>query len=274
MPRNLDPRLDALQSTLQRGAIMRLGPEAPVPSGAAGPDNPTGNVLRFQFNPETVTRTRTGRWEPRKKRRGQTAASPQTERAALAPSSDEGRPPQQVRTRSGQGSSALLAESEQISLRVTFDATEAVLAGEAGSDQGVLPELAFLELASLGREGNPANREREAVQPVRPDELLLFLGQQRIFPVVLTGLTITEQKFLPTLVPLRAEVELKLNVLEPAESPYRRWIDAAFHGLLQKRMAAAGTAHAPGDVASAIGEALRNVRVPGSQPPARRSTTR
>ena len=55
---------------------------------------------------------------------------------------------------------------------------------------------------SLGREGNASRTRRssktkEVIQPVRPDELLLVLGSPRIFPVVLTNLTITEQKFLP-----------------------------------------------------------------------------
>ena len=79
---------------------------------------------------------------------------------------------------------------------------------------------------SQGREGNVVedpkkqDKTKEVIQPVRPDELLLVLGSSRIFPVVLTNLTITEQKFLPSLVPLRAEVELKFTVLEPIESRY------------------------------------------------------
>ena len=55
---------------------------------------------------------------------------------------------------------------------------------------------------------------RDAARSVRPDELLLILGSQRSYPCVLTNLTITEQKFTPALVPVRAEADLKLNVLE------------------------------------------------------------
>lgn len=243
MPRNLDPQLVAFEGALERGAILRLerpGDTRQGGTGAGQNDELAGKVLRFQFNPETITRTRTGKWEPRKKRRGAKIASPQ-----------------EVRTASGQGSSGLLAESEQISLRVTFDATEAVLAGRTGSRHGILPELAFLELASIGREGNEGNRDREKVQPIRPDELLLVLGAERIFPVVLTGLSITEQKFLPTLVPLRAEVELKFNVLEPAESAYRQWIGQAFDRVMRKRVAMSAAAERRGDVLTAIADALQ-----------------
>lgn len=244
MPRNLDPRLIAFEARLERGAILRLDPQAK----RGGANALSGAVLRFQFNPDTITRTRTGKWDPRKKRKDMTIASPQA-----------------VRSRSGQGSSALLAESEQISLRVTFDATEAVLAGriaEAGETpaHGILPELAFLELVSTGKEGIEANKNknkgREAVQPIRPDELLLILGKVRMFPVVLTNLTITEQKFLPTLVPLRAEVELKFNVLEPAESAYRQWIDVAFKRLLDNRLSAASIAEDREGVVRAIAQEL------------------
>ena len=160
-----------------------------------------------------------------------------------------------------------MAESEQISLKISFDATEAVLAGRVSDDgqpvaeTGVLPELAFLEIMSLGREGKEAaNKSKspkfEAIQPVRPDELLLVLGKQRLFPCVLTNLTITEQKFLPSFVPLRAEVDLKFNVLEPTESAYRQWIDSAFVALHQARTAAEAQAVAGDSVVQAIAAAL------------------
>ena len=86
---------------------------------------------------------------------------------------------------------------------------------------------------SQGREGNVVedpkkqDKTKEVIQPIRPDELLLVLGSSRIFPVVLTNLTITEQKFLPSLVPLRAEVDLKFTVLEPIESRYTCLVESA-----------------------------------------------
>ena len=58
--RNLDPVLDALGHRLDHAALVRI----PVPATAAGSAAPAAGgipahqVLRFQYNPETVTRTR------------------------------------------------------------------------------------------------------------------------------------------------------------------------------------------------------------------------
>jgi hypothetical protein len=251
---NLDPpeALTAFQHQLLKGKFIR------VPADA-GDQQLTGQVLEFQYNPETITRTRTGQWEARNRRR-----------RSRAPSSQE------VRSRSAQGSSALLADSETISMKIVFDATEAILAGQpAGAEQsaaggsagagteaereGVLQYLAALELIPMGKAADPrqGRRGRDAARPVRPDQLLLVLGTERFFPVVITSLTITEQKFGPNLVPIRAEVDLKMNVLEATETAYNEWIRRAFNHLVSQRQAKAREAYSQGDDAlSAISRAL------------------
>lgn len=255
MATNLEPRLDALESSLERGALVRIDRSAAanLATATVGPNGATvtGNsatgqlAMQFQFNPETVTRTRAGQWDPRLKRQ-----------QARIPATPE------VRGDASMGSSALLAESETISFKIVFDATEAVLAGTRGVEAvGILPQLAFLELVSQGREGTVSDdpkkqdKTKEIVQPIRPDELLLVLGSARIFPVVLTNLTITETKFLPSLVPLRAEVELKLTVLEPVESRYSVLVDVAFAQLTQRRSKAVESASAP-SIVEAVWKAL------------------
>ena len=256
MAANLEPRLDALESSLERGALVRIDRSVASHQATAtvglNSATVTGNssagqlALQFQFNPETVTRTRAGQWDPRLKR--QQAKIPTTP---------------DVRGDASMGSSALLAESETIGFKIVFDATEAVLAGSRGDPAavGILPQLAFLELISQGREGTVTgdpkkeDKTKEVVQPVRPDELLLVLGSARIFPVVLTSLTITETKFLPSLVPLRAEVELKLTVLEPIESRYSVLVDVAFAQLTQRRSRAVETSSAP-SIVEAVWKAL------------------
>ena len=115
---------------------------------------------------------------------------------------------------------------------------------------------------SQGREGNVVedpkkqDKTKEVIQPVRPDELLLVLGSSRIFPVVLTNLTITEQKFLPSLVPLRAEVELKFTVLEPIESRYTLPRGDRVHPAARRRRVAAAGEASTASIADAIGKAL------------------
>jgi hypothetical protein len=272
MPPDPGPTHSFRRQPVHHGRIVRLEPGATT--------NPT---LVFQYNPETVTRSRTGRWEPRKRRRNPDAIeTPQQHRGQLG----------------GTGASAVLAESETISFQLTFDATEEILragvpaaagggtaaggapgagggtaagggggagagggppagatgggaaaggttaaaAGDAAST-GVLHQLAFLEMVSLGREDTERQGGRgratpgREIRPIRPDQLLLELGESRWFPCVITELTITEQRFSPELVPVRAQVDLKLTVLEPVENAYNPLVQQAFSHLLAQRLA-------------------------------------
>jgi hypothetical protein len=216
---NLDPEqsLTPFRGNLSRGKLVRMPP-------ATGTDNRELFVLEFQYNPETITRTRTGKWESRPGRR----------RNQRNPA------PQDIAARSGQGAAALMADSETISLKAVFDATEAILAGDAiARAEGVLPQLAALEIISVGKDVKDRRGRRDAARSVRPDELLLVLGDRR-YPAVLTSLTITEQKFTPDLVPIRAEADLKMNVLEPTEQAYSEWIRSAFQQLSEERRSSAG----------------------------------
>ena len=221
---SLNPAQIAFPQKLEKGKLIRFG--------QASKTDLTFDTLTFQFNPSTITRTRTGRWEPRQRRQRPVAS------------------PADIRARSASGSASLLAESETIGFKLIFDATEAILAGRSDggrtlADTGILPELAFLDIISLGKDeqderakkggATAGGKNRETVQPVRPDELLLVLGIDRIFPVVLTSLTITEQKFNPNLMPIRAEADIRFNVLEPVENAYNTWIRNAFDQLFQKR---------------------------------------
>jgi hypothetical protein len=253
----LIPDLIAFHHQLEKGSLIRNVTQKDAKNGD-GRKGFEADILTFQYNPETITRTRTGKWEPRKRRRRDIPT------------------PQEVRgERGGQGSAALLAESETISMKIVFDATEAILAGQgyAGraeggqppspetpvAAKGILPQLAFLDLVSLGREEDESRKgaKREASRPVRPDEMLLVLGPERMFPVVMTSLTITEQKFNPSLVPIRAEVDIKMNVLEPVESAYNRWVKNAFDELLRRRIEASQLLTHRDDVPSFIANALQ-----------------
>lgn len=227
------PLYAAHQGGLTRGCLVRLEPGAEASSA----------TLEFPFNPESVTRSRTGRWDPRRTRRStETVATPQQVRGGLG----------------AHGAAALLAQAETISFRLVLDATETILRaaptpgdpaeftadaappapGGSSTEVGVLPELAFLEQVSIGRDVEEARTSRTRgtqIQPVRPDELLLQLGSARWFPCVLTELTITEQKFTPALVPIRAEVDVKLTVLEPVENAYNPLVRQSFDQLLAQR---------------------------------------
>lgn len=223
---------------LSRGVLIRIDTTS-VDTGDGEEENVDTNTgLVFQYNPDLVTRARTGRWEARS-------------------ASNTLPTPQDIRSENGSGAGHLMADSETISLKIIFDATEEILAGQGQS--GVLSELAFLETASLGRTQERRPRNRRSGSParsVKPDELLLVLGRRR-FPVVMTGLTIVEQKFTPDLTPIRAEVDLRLTVLEPAELAFNTWVDEYFTSMVQNRKSLADDVTVAGSVddilASAVG---------------------
>ncbi|MEQ1955823.1 hypothetical protein [Mesorhizobium sp. CN2-181] len=223
---------------LERGKLIRVNAVAEAQGATADTGGLPTAALVFQYNPSTITRSRTGRWETRTKR---------NEKVATA---------QEQRAASGSGSANLLAESETISLKVTFDATEMILNGEA--KDGILPELAFLESASLGKiqERRKQGGDGSAARTVRPDEMLLVLGPRRAFPVVMTGLTITEQKFAPDLTPIRAEVDLKFNVLEPVDVAYNTWVATAFDQIVSRRTSLSATVEEAGTVSDILSSAV------------------
>ncbi len=96
----------------------------------------------------------------------------------------------------------------------------------------------------------------DALQPVRPDELLLILGPKRTFPVVLATLTIVEQKFALDLTPIRAEVDLKFNVLEPVDVAFNVWVGKAFDEVSKSRKSLSAKASESTDASEAIRKAL------------------
>lgn len=228
------PQLPALE----RGKLIRVNAAAEARAGGTDVSGLPTAALVFQYNPSQITRTRSGRWETRAKR-NETVATPQEQRAA-----------------SGSGSANLLAESEQISLKITFDATEQALNGAVGS--GILPELAFLESASMGKmqERRPSGGQGSSARTVRPDEMLLVLGASRAFPVVMTGLTIVEQKFAPDLTPIRAEIDLRFNVLEPIDVAYNTWVATAFQQIVATRTRLSAEVEQAGTVSDILSNAL------------------
>jgi len=222
--------------SLSRGAIVRVSPDR-LAADAAVPSNqrdlPTASLV-FQYNPNTVTFSRAARWEARSRRNARIGS------------------PQDVRARSGSGSSHLLAESETIGFKLIFDATEDILRGQAAN--GIVPELSFLQNVSLGRSRarGEVSDDLHRTSAVRPDELILVLGHRRAFPVVMTNLTIVEQKHTPRLVPIRAEVDLKFNMLEPVDVTYNTWVSDAFDQVFENRRSLSAEIESPSDVGTIL----------------------
>ena len=234
MPRNLNPELIAFVNPLTRGAfvVLREAESTGQAGDAAASAGPTPSALRFQYNPETVTRARTGKWEFKRNRRQRISAE---QRELLS------------RHRGG----GLYAQSETISFKIVFDSTEMSLRSDQTSEsaRGILPELAFLERIALSNERESEQQGRRRSQrplfPVPVQELLLVLGE-RNFPVIITSVTITEQRFSPLLVPVRAEVDLKCRVLDAAELKGNQATQRAFEALVAQRATDAASADSSG----------------------------
>ncbi len=156
--------------------------------------NPLASVIVFQYNPDTMTRQL------------------------------------EARTSGGEGgdrSEALRLSGppkETITLSVEIDATDQLEQGDRqAATTGVHPALAALEMliypksakvisdVVLARFGNI-----EIVPPEAPLTLFVW-GPQRVLPVRLSRFSITEEAYDTQLNPIRAKVELTLQVLSYAD---------------------------------------------------------
>jgi hypothetical protein len=165
---------------LIKGAIIGLDPT-----------NPLASVVVFQYNPDTMTR----RLEARSTGGGDTSDRSEAFRLTGPP-------------------------RETITLNIEVDAADQLeQANPLAIASGVYPTLAALEMllypksltvianAILAQVGNI-----EIIPPEAPLTLFVW-GPARVLPVRVTGFSITEDAYDPLLNPIRAKVDLTLNVL-------------------------------------------------------------
>jgi hypothetical protein len=181
---------------LLKGALVELSSRfiGPVP-----------NIIVFQYNPETLTRTLTA-WQPSGRRaEGQPAKS-----AATAQPTD---PP------------------ESFTLTLELDATDDLEEGDPVTViSGVSDRIAALEMLLYPQEdsllGDLVGAIGSALSggaiaaplPRRSVPIVLFVwGPGRIVPVRLTSFSVEEQAYSPTLYPIRARVSVGLKVLTPSD---------------------------------------------------------
>lgn len=168
-------------------------------------------ALAFEFNPQTLSRTRT-----------------LTQRHGSAPGTLGGRGFQHP-TETPRVAQGITAEPEKLDLTILLDATDRMSDGDPiAASLGVEPEIATLRamvepkaqgpagltvLASLG--AGDARAFRRAEHP----SLLLFLWGRHVLPVFLTSVRCEEKAHLPSLAPYRAEATLSLEVVE-GDNPF------------------------------------------------------
>lgn len=149
------------------------------------------SVIVFQYNPETVTR----KLEARAAGGGEQGDRSETLRLKAVP-------------------------KETISMAIEIDAADQLEQGDPiTSLTGIAQSLASLEFnlypSSVRIIANAALAAAGNIEIIPPEAPLMVLvwGVQRILPVRLTSLSITEEFFDPRLNPLRAKIDLSLEVL-------------------------------------------------------------
>lgn len=232
-PRSLEPTQIALPLALSRGALIAL----PDPRAK---NTTRYEILRFQYNPDLVTRARTGQWERKLDKKTTKSA----QKKALEDASVGG---------------AIKSKSEVISFKLVFDAAELMLKDAGAAAKGVLPELSVLERFALGPDQipDPPKKDNEfALITLAPTEAILVLGP-RNFPGVITQMNIVEQRFTPALVPIRAEIDVRFRVLEATAVMVSSDTKEIFGELLRQRERYSAEAVATsGDVKDAIVKAV------------------
>jgi hypothetical protein len=161
---------------------------------------PVPNIIVLQYNPEQLTRT----LQPRLARPQATGSVEARNDAVLV-----GGPP-----------------SESISLGVELDAADQLETGNRIAVRlGILPALAALELLMYPKSRDVRLNEQDAGEGKanlkREDmPLVLFVwGAARVVPVRVSSFSVTEQAFDQLLNPIRARVELGLQVLTYVDLP-------------------------------------------------------
>jgi hypothetical protein len=176
--------------------------KAALISFAGGLLGPIPDIVVFQYNPAELTRNL------QQKR---------------APSCGTGEPAQAEPYRVDG------PPAETISLKAEFDGDDLAMDGNPVTPVvGVRASLAALELLLYAKDQDNVFSllAGPSSQDVQPDELPLVIfvwGPGRVLPVRLTALTIREQEFDRLLNPIRAEVDLTLEILKrlPAGDPGR-----------------------------------------------------
>jgi hypothetical protein len=187
---------------LLKGALIGLDPV-----------NPLARVVVFQYNPDTMTR----KLEPR-------AVSAEGDR--------------------GEAFRLTGAPKETITLSVEIDATDQLEQGNRiAVTTGLYPTLSALELMLYPKSATViANLVAELIGTVEliPEEapMTLFVwGPQRVLPVRVTSLSITEEAHDQLLNPIRAKVDLSLSVLSYQDLSLTGRIFFLTHHIMKEVMA-------------------------------------
>jgi hypothetical protein len=103
--------------------------------------------------------------------------------------------------------------SEQINLRLIFDASTLLNQEEQPEELSILPFISALELLFNQQHSIRTERLFARVRRPRLNSLIGFSWGKRVFPVLINKITIVEQLFTPQLNPIYAQIDIVLSVL-------------------------------------------------------------
>jgi hypothetical protein len=195
------------------------------------PVNPLASVIVFQYNPDEVTR-----------------------RLNANAAQDGGATGEQLRLKG--------PPEETISFTIEIDAVDQLERGDPQTvATGLAPVLASLELLLYPKSAIAiANSVLAAfgiveVVPMEAPLAVLVWGSQRVLPVRLTGMSITEEAFDTALNPMRARVAVDLRVLTYEDLGLVSVGGALFmaHQIAKEAMATANGAAAAFSVSAVVG---------------------
>ena len=197
------------QPKILRGAFFEYGSnQAPL-------------TVIFQFNPLTISRTRTVTLKDSSTPEGSGALQNQALlRRSQGTSASDLRRGQKVKI-----------NRETLSFDIRLDATEKLDEGDRTALQyGIAPQLSTLELMMMPKAlrdgGQSPSQSTEsyayADEAQNPPVVLFVWGRKKVLPVNITNMQIREEEFNTELSPTRAVVTVSLEVIEGPNAPFRQ----------------------------------------------------
>lgn len=200
------------QPKILRGAFIEFGLSLPP------------LIVVFQFNPLTITRTRSATVRPPQ------VPSAQGTRNLSATSKPKTKPGLFDFRPAGQ---TIQIKQETLSFDIRLDATDKLNVGDTITEQfGISPQLSTLELMMAPKGGGLLEGAVSLLlgsgkasfsftdEAKNPPVILFVWGRKKVMPVNITNMTIKEEEFSSDLNPTRATVTVSLEVIEGPNAPF------------------------------------------------------
>ncbi|HWN66246.1 MAG TPA: hypothetical protein VNM90_01340 [Haliangium sp.] len=182
------------ENSYLRGAFIAYAPR----SDSLQP----GRVIPFRFNPEKLTRQLNIE---------QGQKDPGTSGAKTTGAAGKG---------AADAASGKVNESFQILVRLDY-ADRHQATGNLEAEYGIAPEIAALEdllYGAASHQDDSSDRQQPVRQSLQRPTVLFVWGRRRVLPVRITAMTIEETMFNRHLNPVRAEIQVSLEVLQEADA--------------------------------------------------------